>query len=431
MKRASTENSYIEWVVSIAVMFATTFSVIRGLVMSFYPNFIFITGIARNFTLLLLLIYQLKHYGLKIRGGYLLFFLAYSTYILLYITQFPVYKLEDLLQGPTSVFNFFYRTVQVLVYIMCAQTIIKHLNVTKYLIVSVVFCSLPTLLFIQHVGIETLTVFGLTDDDGDAVSVLSMGYTNGLMLALGVLFFTRMFKNKIVSMVFSTAIITVGMYIMLAAGERGPVLWTMVDIAICLSFISRHIVRYVVLAGIVVILMWINVDAIIGGISSFAPRAADRIEMAVKEGDTNGRFDTSNAADGSVYIIGWNMFASSPIYGRYFRLIVNGHFRGAYPHNLFIEVLMTMGLVGFIPFVYLLWSGWKRVMKTMKGNYTDSQLACVVFFLAAFLQLMTSSTLVFNSAFWCFFAIMCSLDLDFSRSAKRARVKAVPIIKSV
>ena len=374
-----------------------------------------------------MLLYQLKHFGLKIRWDYFIFFLGYSLYILLYITQFSVYRLEDLVKGPTSVFNFFYRTAQVIEYILCAQTIIQHLNVTKYLMVSVVFATLPSLLFIQYVGIETLQIFGIDDND-DAISSLAMGYSNGQLLVLSVFFFFRLFKNKIASIVFSTVVITAGIYIIFAVGERGPVLWTMVNIAICLLLISKNVVKYVVLASIILILMWLNIDSIIDGISVYSPRTAERIEMTVKEGDTNGRFDTSNA-EGSTYIIGWNMFTSSPIYGSYFRLVSNGHFRGHYPHNLFIEMLMTMGLLGFIPFMCILWSGWKRVRKTMKGNYTDSQLACVVLFLAAFLQLMTTTTLVFNSAFWCLFAVMCSLDLNFSRTNRPTRVKSLPIIK--
>lgn len=414
------EKNYIEWVVAIAVMFATSFVVMESYVKLFFPNFIFAIGIARNISLLLLAIFQLKHYGFQIRWDFFVFFLAYSLYILLYITLFALYPLEDLVKGPTSLFNFFYRTAHVLIYIICAQTIIQHLNVTKYLLTSIVCATLPALAFIQFIGIETLQIFGV-DDNEEVISSLSMGYSNGQLLVLGVFFFTRLFNNKIASIVLSSLLIAAGIYIIFAVGERGPVLWTLVNIGICFSLIIRNLTKYILATSIILSLLWINVDSIIGGISRFSPRTAERIEMTVKEGDTNGRFDTSDA-QGSTYIIGWKMFESSPFFGSYFRLVANGHYRGHYPHNLFVEMLMTMGLFGFIPFMYLLWSGWKRVRKTMKGNYTYSQLTCVVLFFAAFLQLMTTTTLVFNSAFWGFFAVMCSLDMNFSTKRRRTRV---------
>lgn len=404
--------TYIEWVVATAVMYATTFVVMECYLKIFYPSLSIVAGLFRNVILLLLLIYQIINYGIQIKNNVLFFFVLYSIYIFLYITVFPVYKLDDLINAPTSVINFFYRTGQVLVYILCAKTIIKHLKVNKLLTLSFICATIPAIAFIQFVGIDALQIFGLDDQNEDVVDTLSMGYCNGQLVTLGILFYSKLYNNKFVSCVFSTLFIVSAFYVIFAAGERGPILWTIVNVIICLSLITKNLIRYCIPVFLVVILLFLNIDTVIDGISVYAPRTAEKIEMTVKEGDTNGRFDLKDSK-GSTYIIGINQFLSSPLYGSYFRLITNHHvFKGHYPHNVFIEVLMTMGLLGFIPFIYLLLVGWKKVRKTMKSKYTENQLACLALFLAAFLQLLTTTTIVFNAAFWCFFTIVCNFDME-------------------
>ena len=150
---------------------------------------------------------------------------------------------------------------------------------------------------------------------------------------------------------------------------------------------------------------------IIETLRPYVPRAAEKLELTFKEGDTNGRFDMDNE-EGSTYIIGLKQFASSPIYGSNFRLITYRYFRGHYPHNVFIEMLITMGLLGTIPFILLLLKAYKKVLKVIKrGNLQDPQLCCLVIFLGVFLQLQTSWSIVANAAFWTFFYIMCIFDL--------------------
>lgn len=201
------------------------------------------------------------------------------------------------------------------------------------------------------------------------------------------------------------------LFILGAGGERGPIIWTVVNLFIICFLMSKNPARYILFLIMGGILLLANIDNVLDVIENVSPKAADKLEATVKEGDTNGRFDTNNP-EGSTYIIGLDQFASSPIYGSYFRLITNHRvFRGHYPHNVFIEILMTMGLLGFIPFVYFLLKGWRKVRRKIKtGNYSYSQLACLVLFLAWFLQLQTSKTIVYNTAFWLFFYIMCIFD---------------------
>ena len=129
--------------------------------------------------------------------------------------------------------------------------------------------------------------------------------------------------------------------------------------------------------------------------------AGERLNAALYEGSTSGRMDMDNQ-ESSIFFLGLNQFLESPLYGSYFRIVTSvGMFRGAYPHNIFIEMLITMGLIGFVMFCILLY----RIFKTprvilMRDN---NKLALFSLFMASFLQLQTSDTLSFNIWFWALF----------------------------
>lgn len=423
INKLNKSHSYIEWIVAVSVMFATTFTVAETFLDSFYPVLRIAAGIARNFFLLLLFVYQIMHYGLKLKGKGMLFFTIYSIYVLLYITIFPVYKLDDLVKAPTSIFNFFYRTGQVYLYLFCSKTILEHFNVTKFVLTSLFVAILPSIAVIQYIGPETLLMFG-TDDDSE-FSVLALGYCNGPLIVLSVLFCVRMFKAKYISLLFSIAIAASASYILLTGGERGPIIWTIVNISACLMIKAKHLGRALAVLMIGIILFILNLGNIIDGLESISPHAAEKMESTFVEGDTNGRFDLDNS-QGSTYIIGLRQFASSPIYGSYFRLITNHPvFRGHYPHNLFVEILITMGLFGFIPFIYLMIVASKKMYVVLRREHSDAEEACIALFISTFLQLLTTATLVFNAAFWCFLYIVCNLNTSGHNKNRRLRVRKV------
>lgn len=404
-------NRYVEWLVAIAVSLAITFIVTESVLDAFFPALGRLSGLFRNLVLLLLLIYQMRHGGIKLQGRRgLLFFVIYSVYILLYITVFRVYDLDDLVKGPSSVFNFFYRTAQILIYLLCADTIVRHIRPAKFLIVSLIVAVIPTVLFINYIGLDTLQVFGQDKDGDEFISAMLLGYANAPVIVIATLFFSRLFKSKTLSRFFASVIIILSGFVLVAGGERGPILWTIVNICICLFLTHKNVAKYVLIALGLGLLLLVNYNSIMAKLEEVTPRTAERISSAVEEGDTNGRFDLNNP-EGSTYIIGLRQFASSPLWGSYFRLKTNHWiFRGHYPHNVFIEFMITMGLMGLIPFLFLLWRAWKNARRIRFSRDKDCQLFCLAMFLVIFLQLQTSETIVFNTTFWLFFYIVCNLD---------------------
>lgn len=412
--KTNRSNSFIEWLVAIAVAYATTFTILESFFDEFFPLLRSVSGIMRGVIVLLMLFSQIRHYGLHIREkSFFIFFLTYNLFLVIYLLVFPKYKLEDLHGVPGamsgSTFAFFYRSVQVVGYILSAELIIRHLSVKKYILVSFFSAVIPSISFIQYLGVDTIQY--LNDFEDEAFSILALGYCNSTILVLEVLFFKKFIREGLVSSAFMCVVIISVLYILFVGGERGPLIWAMMNLLICLFLLSKNTVRYCIYVAVLGILLYVNIDVILEIIKPYAPRAAEKIELTVIEGDTSGRFDMDNQ-EGSTYIIGLKQFASSPIYGSYFRMVTNHRtFRGHYPHNVFIEMLITMGLLGTIPFILLLFKAYKKVYKVIKrGDMQDSQLCCLAIFLGVFLQLQTTWSIVANAAFWTFFYIMCIFD---------------------
>ena len=390
----------IEWIVAMAVINISTLlldNFCKWLSPSISPLFTLIYYIV----LLLMLMYQNKHCGLRFRKPFFIFFFSlYSLYILLYMTTLRVYPLRELHGVPEEIRGFFTLTFLIFGYLLCAETICHKFNMRKFVYLSLFLAVLPTIWYVATVGVG----FFHNEDaliEETNFNVLSLSYCNVPILVMSILFYDDLSDNKIVSHLISIFIILVVGYILFMSARRGPLLWCMVNIAICYFYKSRKVFKYIVFASVLGILLYYNIDTVIVWISSVNSYAGERLNAALYEGSTSGRMDMDNQ-ESSIFFLGLNQFLESPLYGSYFRIVTSvGMFRGAYPHNIFIEMLITMGLIGFVMFCILLY----RIFKTprvilMRDN---NKLALFSLFMASFLQLQTSDTLSFNIWFWALF----------------------------
>ena len=336
--------------------------------------------------------------------AFFLFFLLYSLYLFTYMTILRVYPIDSLLGVPNKLSTFFISSFIIVGYLLCAETISLNFNVRLFIYLSIAFCILPSLNYIHIVGVNFFQNSEWSEVD-NYIPPLTMSYANVSILVLALLFYDEMSDYKIVNYLLLFFIVISVSYIMITVTKRGPFLWGFVNFAICSYFKSKNVLKYVVIASIIGLIIYYNFSTILNWISSIAPYTGERIYRSVYEGDTAKRFDLQNQGE-SNYILGFNQFLTSPLLGSYFRTITsNVMFKGVYPHNIFIEMLMTMGLLGFIPFMYLLKKGFQNIKHYAK-KLNCHQMACFSLFLAAFLQLQTTGTIVLNIKFWLFFYII-------------------------
>ena len=151
---------------------------------------------------------------------------------------------------------------------------------------------------------------------------------------------------------------------------------------------------------------YLLLDFVLDKIAEIAPLTAGRIRDAVYYGDTASRFDASQKGD-SGYYLAVNQFLSSPVWGSYYRLISNGIFKGCYPHNVFLETMISMGLIGLIPMLYMVVKIFKKSFYLIRNGLNEPYKLSFLLFLSIFFSLFTTGTILLNYGFWTF---MCMLS---------------------
>ena len=401
----------LEWLVALSLVLITTSRMFTVAMDNLgYPIVKSIVNYIRIIPICIILLYQDKNFGIKLYNRkYLLFYIIYCLYILLDLTILRKMPIDIMYAVPVSLFVYSYQFFLSIAYLLGAQTIASFFNIRKFVILSVIICTIPSIFLFNYIGVEVLQN-AMFQNDQDHISVMAIAYANVPLTVLAVFNYKTLFNNKLLSVVFSSFLIVSGVVIMLICGTRGAMLWCVVNIMICYFIKTKKVRKKMIMVGTIALIFMVAIDPVISFLKDVTPKTAERIENTVKEGDTDARFDL-NDPDNSTFLIGLENFSRSPIVGNYFRMETkNPYFVGHYPHNVFIEILMTMGVVGFIPFMVLLYKAYRKCRYVFLRGHTSGQLACLILFLCQFLMHQTSGTIVFDHSFWLFFYILCSID---------------------
>jgi len=128
--------------------------------------------------------------------------------------------------------------------------------------------------------------------------------------------------------------------------------------------------------------------------------------LTVKSYAEGGKLDPSNEYRLQIWDAGWRMFQDHPVLGvgagqfsTAFGTKYSGKAHGAWmqPHNLYLQVVCELGIVGFIIFVYFLGQMWKAIREVLrtKGmpgleiNYQFASACALMFVGNAFIGLVS------------------------------------------
>lgn len=396
-------NKYIDWIVALAVTYITTFAVLRGIIGQFIPGLTTLLYVLHICLALSLIIYHSIHRGFTIiNKGLFAFFLIYLIYILLYVTILRALPLAEMEEIPKNFNAFIFYYFPLFCYFFSAETIIEKFDVTKFLVISFLTCTIPSIGYIMFIGVDTLQIYGIARDE-ETLSWLTISYANLPLLIMGIFYIDKIFSAKWLSILFSIIVVLSTLYILLMATRRGPILFAIIVLLLCFQYKHKASFTVFFFTLLIVGFLIMNIDNLIEAISKIAPQTAERLDRTIYEGYTNGRFD-----DGAgTYDVGYRQVETSPIFGSYFR-ITSGSLRGSYPHNIFVEILMTMGWLGFVPFAFFIIKTIRNVIELSKSQYSTKYLAIIIIFLSTFFMLQTSGTIVVSTSFWLFFYILSS-----------------------
>ena len=130
------------------------------------------------------------------------------------------------------------------------------------------------------------------------------------------------------------------------------------------------------------------------------PVVSARLLALIEESDLSGR-------DGA-YDIAIGQFLSSPLYGDYF-VLTSGPLAGLYPHNIILESLMTLGLIGSIPLFILFLRSIYQGIKLFKINHQFVWLFFI--FLSVFFKGQSTWNLYASDELWISMAILVTIKI--------------------
>lgn len=187
--------------------------------------------------------------------------------------------------------------------------------------------------------------------------------------------------------------ILIGAFTVFSSSARSPMLAAFVILFIVLLYVNK--LKYWVALLLTVLLFIISIY-ILKQVYMFDFEFVERMYNAIFKGDGSGR---------SYYLTkGWDVFKNNIPFGGCILFE-----DGLYPHNVFMEVLMSMGIVGIILFFSYFKDVWKFRMKFISEN--TYYLPFILFFIQYFVLVLTSYNLFANMEFWTFSTVFISIIL--------------------
>lgn len=218
---------------------------------------------------------------------------------------------------------------------------------------------------------------------------ISVGHYGLSLLILSVFHYFQSPK-KLLKPILGTVI---GLFTIFSSSARSPLLAIFIILLIILLYINK--LKYWVVL-IFFTLFFISSIYILKQTSFSDFEFITRMYDAIFERNGYGR---------SYYLLkGWNVFKNNLPFGG--RILFED---GMYPHNVFIEILMSMGVVGMILFFLYIKDFGKFRIRYIKKNIC--YFPFFLFFIQYFVLVLTSYSIFANMEFWSFTAVIISIIL--------------------
>ena len=224
------------------------------------------------------------------------------------------------------------------------------------------------------------------------LATISSGHlgASGIILTLYFLFYGS--RKTILSYGFLSIGMLISTITLLRAGSRGPVLALMVVISLWVLAHSKHLIRNIsilILLFLIVLLFFDNIQSLIGQIS---PIMQARL---AREDHIGSRF--------LLYSEAFNIIRNNPLVGKQFALFpAPGYF--IYCHNIILDSLIGMGVIGGISIIYLITIAFKYTYKLIESRNPDFWLGLLL--IQRVIYNMVSSSIYFSELFTILLAIV-------------------------
>ncbi|MCD7034309.1 O-antigen ligase family protein [Metabacillus sp. GX 13764] len=228
-------------------------------------------------------------------------------------------------------------------------------------------------------------------------------------------------KYKLLSLVLTSLTV----YVLLQTGSRMPLLSLASSCILALIISTRLTAGYKTKIKSMVFLLSSMVVGIILLIANWSKPQFYTIRLRLELlGDyTSGRTERFLAAK--------EMFYSSPVWGKgvgSFSTFYEGADIRSYPHNIFLELLSELGLIGFMIFSLLIIFSLIGIYRSLKKGINNAQLCLIILFFYTLVNANVSGDINDNRILFTFLALGCMLPIY---NTEVIEVKNEKIIKSL
>lgn len=217
---------------------------------------------------------------------------------------------------------------------------------------------------------------------------ISTGHYGLSLIIVSVFYYFQFPKEKIKSFIG----FLLGIFTIFISSARSPVLAAFVILLILLLYINK--IKYWIALLLFILLFLVSIYYLRQ--LSIDSEFVERVYIGIFEGNASGR--------GYYLLKGWDVFKNNIFFGG------KTLFEDAmYPHNIFVEVLMSMGIIGFCLFCLYF-----KDLRKFKVDYFRKNMYYLPYFLffVQYLVLVQTSYCIFaNMEFWYFSAVFISIIL--------------------
>lgn len=273
-----------------------------------------------------------------------------------------------------------------------------------FLLSALLFCIISINFYGSFIG----KVERLNSDTADifVISPLALSYCSSLVIGIGIAFLTFNkdinYKWKLLTI---TCIILSFVPYFLGA-SRGSLIALFASLV--LIFINNKATN-IVKAAFVIIILAFTISLLDSYLNSGLLTRLLGTQEAIEQGNSSAT--RILIWDGSI-----KQFLDNPVFGDMLNCKYNNH----HPHNLIIETLQALGILGFIPVATLLILGFKSSFTIIKHNRNFAW--TTILFTQAFFQNLFSGSIFNSSWLWASLAIVIGLS-RISQSTKQASIQ--------
>ena len=192
---------------------------------------------------------------------------------------------------------------------------------------------------------------------GAALNTISFSHCGvALSLISLYLFYYRSYLNKYI--VF--ALFCLGVFIMLRAGSRGPLVCFILMMLLYYSFKTKQILSAFFIALNFVLLLYVFKDFLLDQVKDISPVLYRRTMATFDKGDLSGR-DTSFAE-------ALHIWEENPILGKYFTFYLGSPAYPGYTHNIFLDSAIAGGMLGVGLMLYFYFTIFRALFNAISYN---------------------------------------------------------------